>query len=400
MKTNTEKIDEILSRGIIKEILPTEEAFRERLLSGEPMKMFIGADPTSSALHLSHAKNFMLLEEFRKLGHRVVVLFGDFTAKIGDPTGETTARKQLTSEEVKANVEGWINQIKPLMDFDAEENPPEIVFNGDWLSKMTMEDFIRLASNFTVQQMQERDMFKKRMKEDKPIGLHEFMYPLMQGFDSVALDVDIELCGTDQIFNALVGRTLLKRKSNKEKFVVAVNLMENPLTKELMSKSKGNGVFLDTTPFDMFGGIMAQPDEMIKLFLVNNTRLPLEEIERLMKLENPMDAKKIVAFEITKIFHGEGRATQAKDRFAEQIQKKETPKDIPLVSVGTDSLGLLEAVCRCVPDESKSHVRRLFTQGAIKVDGESVKDFEEKITILAEGSVVRIGKHKIFRLVT
>ena len=184
------------------------------------------------------------------------------------------------------------------MDFEAKDNPPEIVYNNDWLSKLTMEDVVNLASNVTVQRMLERDMFQKRMAEEKPIYLHEFMYPLMQGYDSVALDVDVELCGTDQIFNALMGRTLIKKFKNKDKFVVAVNLMENPLTGELMSKSRGTGIFLNFSPEDMYGGIMSQPDEMIKVFLVNNTRFPLDEIEKIISEMNHRDAKMKTAYEI------------------------------------------------------------------------------------------------------
>lgn len=244
-------VEQILNRGVIVNVLPDKESFRRRLLNSAPMKIYIGADPTSTALHLSHAKNYMLLEEFRKLGHKVIVLFGDFTARIGDPTGKLSARKQLTQEEVLQNVQGWIKQIRPLMDFEATENPPQIVYNSEWLSKLTMEEIINLSSNVTVQQMLERDMFIKRIKREQPIYLNEFLYPIMQGYDSVALDVDAELCGTDQIFNALVGRALLKKFRQKEKFVIAVNLMENPVTRELMSKSRGTGVFLDFDPFNM-----------------------------------------------------------------------------------------------------------------------------------------------------
>jgi len=247
MKINTDpkKIDEILERGTIVNILPTKKEFRDRLLNGKPMRFYIGFDATSPTLHLSHAKNLILLEKFRKLGHEVVVLFGDFTARIGDPSGESLTRKQLSREDVLSNVENWKKLIKPLMDFEAKENPPKIMYNHDWLSKLNFEDIINLASNFTVQQIIERDMFQKRLKEEKPIYLHEFLYPLMQGYDSVVIDVDVEVCGTDQIFNALAGRTLLKKIKNKDKFVVAVTLMENPKNGELMSKSKGTGVFLD-----------------------------------------------------------------------------------------------------------------------------------------------------------
>ena len=215
--TDEEKIDEIFNRGTIVKIIPGDGEIKKRMLNGERLRMYWGFDATAPTLHLSHAKNFMLLEKFRKLGHEVIVLFGDFTARIGDPTGEDSARKQLSREDVLKNIEKWKKMVAPLMDFDNEENPVVIKHNHDWLSKMNFEDVIKLSSNFTVQQMLERDMFEKRMKENKPIYVHEFFYPLMQGYDSVAMDVDIELCGTDQTFNALVGRTLQKRINNKEK---------------------------------------------------------------------------------------------------------------------------------------------------------------------------------------
>ena len=209
--TDPQKIDEILNRGTIVKILPTLKEFRDKLLSGQKLRFYIGFDPTAPTLHLSHAKNFMLMEKFRKLGHEVIILFGDFTARIGDPSGEPAARRQLSRAEVLTNARKWKKFAAPLMDFKDKNNPPQVKYNYSWLSKLRMEDLISLAGNFTVQQMMERDMFQKRAKEGKPIHLHEFLYPLMQGYDSVVLDVDVEVCGTDQIFNALIGRYLLKR---------------------------------------------------------------------------------------------------------------------------------------------------------------------------------------------
>lgn len=386
----------ILDRGIVMQILPSRDEFVEAMLSRK-MRFYIGADPTSTALHLSHAKNYMLLEEFRKLGHEVIVLIGDFTARIGDPTERATARKQLTREEIMVNVTSWVEQIKPLMDFDAEVNPPKIMFNHDWLSKLTMEEVVKLASNVTVQQMLERDMFEKRMSENRPIFLHEFIYPLMQGYDSVAMDVDVELCGTDQIFNALMGRTLLKKLSNKDKFVVAVNLMENPKTKELMSKSRGTGIFLNFSAEDMFAGIMAQPDEMIKVFLVNNTRISLSEIEEILKAENPRDAKMRAALEVTKIFHGEEKAKLAQEIFITKFQKKEVPEDLEIINFGINGISLFDIVKKSLPEMSNSEIRRLFAQGGVKVNSETKKTPEETTWFPEEGLNVKVGKKKWFK---
>lgn len=392
MKSKQEIIDSLLNRGVIVNILPTREELEKKLNSDEKLKIYIGADPTSGALHLSHAKNYMILEEFRQLGHEVYVLIGDFTARIGDPTEKTSARKQLSREDVNVNVENWLRQIKPLMDFEAKVNPPKVVYNHDWLSKLTMEEVVNLASNFTVQQMLERDMFEKRMGENKPIFLHEFLYPLMQGYDSVALDVDIELCGTDQIFNALAGRTLLKKLKNKDKFVVAVNLMENPATGELMSKSRGTGIFLDFSPEDMYGGIMAQPDEMIKVFLVNNTRMPLAEIDKLLAEDNPRDAKMKTAKMITEIFHGAELANKAEETFVSKIQKKEAPEDIKEISLGFESETLFNILKKALVDMSGSEIRRLIPQNAIRLEGEVKNDEKEIIKLNHEGVVLNVGK--------
>jgi len=395
INTNKNEIDKILNRGVVVDAIPSLKEFREKLLSGDKLRFYIGADPTSSSLHLSHAKNYMLLEEFRKLGHEVIVLIGDFTARIGDPTGNIATRKQLSREDVVKNVETWLDQLGPLMDFKAKENPPRILYNNEWFSKMEIKELVEVASNLTVQQLLERDMFEKRMKQGKPIFLHEFLYPLLQGYDSVKMDVDVEMCGTDQIFNALVGRALLKKLGNKEKFVLVVNLMENPKTKELMSKTRGFGVFLDLPPIEMFGAIMAQPDEMIELFLVNNTRLSLEEIKRIKETDNPKDAKMVTAFEVVKIFCGKKEAKKARDSFEKVFQKKELPDEVEEVSIkkGDD---LKEWLLSNKYVSSSGEYRRLVNDGAIEFDREVIKDVHYKIE---KSGVVRIGKKKFVKLV-
>lgn len=403
MKINTDKntIDEILDRGTIVQILPTKKEFRAKLLSGDRLSFYIGFDATAPTLHLSHAKNFILLEKFRKLGHEVVVLFGDFTARIGDPTGESAARKQLTREDVKENVKKWKSLIKPLMNFDDENNPPLIKYNHDWLSKLTFEDVINLAGKFTVQQMLERDMFEKRLKEGKPIHLHEFLYPLMQGFDSVAMDIDVELCGTDQIFNALAGRTLLKKINNKEKFVVAVTLMENPKTGELMSKSKGIGVFLDVSADDMYGQVMAQPDEMMEILFVNLTNLPLNEIAKLVTSNNKRDVKMRLAFEIVKIFSGENIARKAEENFVQTFQKKETPDDMEVFTTSTDQT-IIDVLVASGLSKSKSDAQRTVVQGGVRLDGEKVLEEKANAPLGAfEGErILQKGKRHFLKLTT
>ena len=389
----------IMDRGVVVGVLPDRESFIERLASTTPMRIYIGADPTSIALHLSHAKNYMLLEEIRQLGHEVIVLFGDFTARIGDPSDRTSARKQLSAEEVKNNVSEWLEQIRPLMDFDAEENPPQVKFNSEWLSRLTMEDVVNLTSMVTVQQMLERDMFEKRMQDEKPIHLHEFLYPLMQGYDSVAMDVDVELCGTDQTFNALMGRTLLKQLNGGDKFVVTVNLMENPKTGELMSKSRGVGVFLNASSFDMFGSIMAQPDEMIEVILINNTRIELDKIAEIVRSGNPLEAKLRTALEVTRIFHGEESANEAREMFDRLVRKKEVSDNVPEVILDQSHQTVFSIVRACLDEKtSNSNIRRLFNQGSIKIDGEMKADRDEEVSLTPGGLLLKVGKKRWFKV--
>ncbi len=397
--TDSKKIDEILERGTIVEFLPSKEEFREKLLSGKKLKLYIGFDATAPTLHLSHAKNFILMEKFRKLGHETIILFGDFTARIGDPSGKSSARKQLSRKDVITNVKKWKKMVEPLMDFQDTKNPPKIMYNNDWLAKLSFEDVINLASNLTVQQMLERDMFQKRLKANKPIHLHEFLYPLMQGFDSVAMDVDVEVCGTDQIFNALVGRKLSKKLKNKDKSVVAVTLMENPKTGELMSKSKGTGVFLDVSPQDMYGQIMAQPDEMIEILFINCTLLPLETIAEYMKLENPRDAKMKLALEITKIFHGKTIASKAQEHFVYTIQKKQMPTKLKEIIVKTSKPNIIDLLIESKLVSSKTEARRLVAQNGIKIDGKKITELDN-IEIPKSGVILQKGKRHFVKITT
>ena len=395
--TDEKKIDEVLSRGVITSVLPIKEDFKKLLMSGKRIKIYIGFDATADTLHLSHAKNIILLEEFRKLGHEAILLFGDFTARIGDPSDQAGTRKILTAREVLDNVKSWKNQIKNLMDFNNKENPPKVLFNSKWLAKMTMEEVLELASNITVGQMIERDMFQKRMKEGKHIFLHEFLYPLMQGYDSVAMEVDAELCGTDQIFNALMGRTLLRKLKNKEKFVVAVNLMENPKTGELMSKSRGTGVFLNTTATEMFGSIMAQPDEMIEVLLINCTRVSKEEIKEIIK-QGPLEAKKKTATEIIKIIFSEKKAKEAEENFVKTFQKKEIPEEMEEIKASTGEL-LSEVLVKNKVLSSKGEWRRLVLENAVHDLGNNsnITDVNLKVS---ENLTLKIGKKRFVKILT
>jgi len=370
-------VEELLSRSV-KEIIPSKDALAEVLLSGKKLKIYIGTDATGEALHLGHATNYMILEKFRRLGHEIIFLIGDFTARIGDPTDKGVARKQLSREEVVENTKTWIDQIRPIIDVDKVK----IMYNHDWLSKLTSEDWINLTSNFTVQQMIERDMFQERIKKGEPLYLQEFLYPLMQGYDSVAMDVDMEMCGNDQKFNALAGRTLLRKLKNKEKFVFITTLLENSVTGEkIMSKSLGTGVFLNWDANKMFGGIMSQPDENMRQLFVDCTWLDFEGIEEALN-QHPKEAKMRLAFEIVKIYHGEEAAKMAEQSFEEAFSKGGIPKDIKTVEASSDK-SLADIFLEEGIVSSKTEFNRLDKEGAIKE---------------IENGVYRVGKHRFLRI--
>lgn len=397
MKTITDKarIEEMFARGTLVEAYPSKEELMKKLLSGERIKIYYGLDPTFTAIHLGHAKNMIFLEELRQLGHEVVILFGDFTAMIGDPSDKAATRKQLTVEEVKKNMASWVDQIKPLINFGDKENPATITHNSTWLSKLTFAEVLDLASNFTVQQMLERDMFQKRLKSAAPIHVHEFMYPLMQGYDSVAMDVDAELCGTDQTFNALAGRTLIKRYKNKEKFVLALNLVANPKTGELMSKSNGTGVFIDQPANSLFGALMALPDPMIDPLFVNCTRIPMSE-KGAMMAAGPRSAKARVAFDIVKRLHGEKAAKEAEEAFENTFAKGGVPDDVQEVKLGATEL-LADVLVKSGVVPSKAEWRRLIDGGGIKTeDDEKITDPHFKPT---KTIILKVGKRRFVKVV-
>jgi tyrosyl-tRNA synthetase len=397
--TDEKKIEEVLDRGVLKEFLPTKKEFKERLMSGEQLRFYIGADPTAKALHLGHAQNLMLLEDFRKLGHQVIFLIGDFTGMIGDPGDKSSARVKQTPEEVQENFKGWVEQTKNILSFEAEENPVLVKYNSEWLGKLTFAEVLELASNFTVQQMLERDMFEKRMEKGTPIYVHEFMYPLMQGYDSVAMEVDVEMCGTDQIFNALAGRTLLQKLKGKEKFVIATNLIADEKTGQLMSKSNGTGVFLDLSPQDLFGAIMAQTDGMIRPLAIGCTRLSLQEIEEMTKMENPRDAKLKLAFEITRIFHGENEAQKAQEYFVNTFSKKEISLDDMeelKVAVGDR---LIDVLVKAKLAESNADAKRKIKQGGVSVDSKKIADISMAVTAEVDSKILKVGKKEFRKMV-
>lgn len=400
VSVDEKKIDDIVSRSVA-EILPSREALKKELLSGRRLRIYIGADATGPSLHIGHATNFILLEKLRRLGHEVFVLFGDFTAMIGDPAGKESARRPLSSHEVKENIRSWKKQLSPLLSFDDRKNPAKIVKNSAWLSKLKLDDVLKLAASFTVQHMIERDMFEQRIKKGIPIYLHEFLYPLLQGYDSVALNVDIEIGGTDQTFNMLAGRILQKKYNNREKFVISTTLLENPETgKKLMSKSEGNFIGLSDSPSDIYGKTMALPDGVIVQVFTDSTNISIQDIEQMKKeLEsggNPRDVKMKLAFELAALVHGKKNAEKAQKKFIETFQKKEFPGDAKTVLVrkGSDLKGILfkEGVIT-----STSEFLRLLKGGAIKNADSGEKIVDPHFVVVGDMRL-KIGKKTFLKI--
>lgn len=326
--TDDAKIDEVLTRGV-ENIFPNKEFLRARLKKGEQLSIYLGVDPTGKTLHLGHLIPLKKLAQLQRLGHKIIFLIGDFTAMIGDPTDKLAARKKLTRGEVLANCKNYKKQASHLINFSGP-NKASLKFNSKWLAKMNFTDVINLASHVTMEQMVKRDMFARRIEQGKPIYNHEFMYPLMQGYDSVAMNVDGEIGGNDQTFNMLMGRDLLKSLKNKEKFVIATKLLVDPSGNK-MGKTEGNMVNLDQTAEDMFGKVMSWADGLIAPGFELITDVPLFEIKQMQaemeRGSNPRDYKVRLAKEIVGMIHGEAAAERARLAFENTFKKGEVPAD-------------------------------------------------------------------------
>jgi len=391
--------NELLTRAI-DTIYPSKSALEKVLASNKKLRIYTGIDPTADYVHLGHATNYLLLRRFHALGHKIIVLVGDFTAMVGDPSDKSAARKQLTASEIKQNLKTFKEQIGKILDFEDTKNPIEFVFNSKWLSKLSFNDLMDLASNFTVQQMIERDNFSKRIAQNKPVYIHELFYPLMQGYDSVALEADVEIGGTDQTFNMLAGRTLVKRFQNREKFVITTKLLENPLTGEkLMSKSLGTGISIKEPASEMYGKVMRLPDQAIVECFIGCTEVPMDVIKSVAKDismgANPRDTKASLAREIVRIYHGEEAAKVAEQAFNDQFRDKKQPTDIPRYNAkkGTD---FVDIVIGSGLASSKSDFRRLVMQAGIKHNNKVVMP-DVEITV-KDGDIIQVGKRRFVKL--
>ncbi len=397
--TDELKIEEFLSRGI-ENFYPDRETVKKALMSGRRLRIYCGFDPTAEALHIGHGIQIRKLEKLRQLGHEVIFLYGGFTAMIGDPTDKAQARKILTASQVKKNARGWKDQIKNIIDIK------KIIFknNYDWLSKLKFADILELTSLFTAQQMLARDMFQKRLEEGKDLYLNEFMYPLMQAYDSVAMDVDMELGGNDQMFNMLAGRTLMKKMKNKEKLVITTKLLEDPSGKK-MGKSEGNAVSLTDSAEDMFGKVMSWPDTFITLGMEILTDIPMSEIKdwekKMAEGANPRDAKMVLAYEVVKIYKGETAANKGKDNFIRVFQEKEKPLEIPEVKVdfAGDEIGVLDLFVKAGLTSSNNEGRRLIIEKGLRINDKLIEEIDKRVLIPKEGLLLQRGKKQFVRVI-
>ena len=382
---------ELLSRGV-ENIYPSREELERVLASGKKLRIYGGFDPTGK-LHLGHSALLSKLRQFQDLGHDIIVLIGDFTAQIGDPTDKLAARKKLTKEEIKENSKNYKKLMGKIL--DTKRSNLRFLHNQHWTNKLSPSDMLEIASYFSVSQIIERDMFQERIKNGKQIYLHEFLYPVFQAYDAVSMDVDMQIGGNDQTFNMLAGRTFMRKIKNKEKFVIATKLLTDSSGKK-MGKTEGNTVNLDEKPGEMFGKIMSWPDGFIlpAFELCTNTSMDkIKELRKFLEIKesNPRDVKLQLAQEIVKIYHGDTKALEAKNAFISQFSKGALPDDIPLklvdIETGMASKFLfLSGLCSSI-----SAARRLIEQGGVDVDGvRLVKDINIEIGI--EPKLLRVGR--------
>lgn len=396
--TDPKRIDRVLERCVIEAV--DRESLRAKLLSGRPLRIKFGADPSSADLHLGHAVCLRKLREFQELGHQVVFIVGDYTARIGDPSGKSKTRPQLTGEQVDANAKTYFEQAGKVLDV----TKMEIHFNGEWFAKMSFAEILALAANFTVARMIERDDFDKRLKEGTDIHLHELMYPMMQAYDSVAVKADVEIGGSDQRFNILAGRELQKKSGMAPQdclFLGPIMLGTDGVKK--MSKSLGNYVGLTDLPSQMFGKVMSIPDALIWDWFAMATDVTGTEVAEL-KLAcergelNPRDAKMRLAREIIALYHSAIEAEGAQSAFIAMFQKKEVPEVMPEVPVAEGET-LVAILVKAGLAASNGEARRTIEQGGVKIGGEAVTDINVAPVPTEEGLVLQKGKRHFVRLV-
>lgn len=385
------EIKTLLSRGV--DSCLVREDLEAKLRSGKPLRIKFGIDPTGTDIHLGHAIPLRKLAQFQKLGHTVIFLFGGFTATIGDPTGKNETRPPLSLDEVEKNAEKYLEQASKFLDI----KKCEIRNNRDWFQKMPFSEIMKLMAQKSAQQILARRDFSERFKKEIDIHLTEFLYPMLQGYDSVVLESDVEIGGNDQLFNILVGRDLQKKYESKTiQNVLTVEILEGLDGVEKMSKSLGNYIALQDTPREIFGKTMSIPDSLMKKWFLLLTDFTEMEIVEILS-GHPRDAKLRLALELTKVLHDEPSAHLAQEEFLKMFQKKEIPDDIEEVYIDGEEKTLLEVVSRAGFGMSNSEIRRMIEAGSVRVDGVKSMNFEERVDI-GEGRIVQVGKRKFVKI--
>ena len=392
---------EILKKGTVD--LIREEDLKAKLersaKTGKPLRVKLGLDPTAPDIHVGHTVVIRKLKAFQDLGHTVIFLIGDFTGMIGDPSGKNVTRPPLSREEVNANAETYKRQMFKLLD----PEKTELRFNGEWMDKFTPGDFIKLCAKTTVKQILERDDFTKRLQEERPISLHELLYPLVQGYDSVALDADVELGGTDQKFNLLMGRNLQRESDQEPQVVITTPLLEGLDGVQKMSKSLNNYIGIDESPNDMFGKVMSISDDLMWRYYELLTDLSPSEISNFKSQisdgKNPRDFKVQLAKLIITDFHSQADAQAAEDEFNRRFVKKEVPDDIPEVNIPPMIYKLADLVVASGLVTTKGEARRLIEQGGVKLNGEKATSAAAEVDMSAnDGLILQVGKLKFAKL--
>jgi tyrosyl-tRNA synthetase len=396
MPNKQQKIKEVLTRGV-GEIYPNPKALEKVLKSDKKIRIYNGIDPTGK-LHIGHGVVLLKLRQFQDLGHEIIVLIGDFTAQIGDPTGKLSSRKQLTPKEIKKNSANYKELVGRILDL--RKSNIKFLHNEEWTNRLKPVNMLEVASHFTVARLLERDMFQRRIKGGKNIYLHEFLYPVFQAYDAVTMNVDMQIGGTDQTFNMLAGRTLMKKMKNKEKFVLTTRLLEDP-TGAKMSTTGTNMVNLDDNPKDMYGKIMSWPDGLIVPAFEIATNVSMPEVIQIKKElkagKNPKTLKMLLAYTIVKMYQGTNAAIAAEENFKQVFQEKLNPDEMPVFK--TKKRNIIDVLVATKLASSKSEARRLIKQGGVRVDTKVVKDENFKIgKIDKDGVVIQKGKRHFAKI--
>lgn len=392
-----DKIEDVLYRGVAN-IIPGKEELKKALSSDKKLNIYLGIDPTATRIHLGHAVVLRKLQAFSDLGHNVTFLIGDFTSLIGDTSDKDTERPVLTSREIEDNFKTYKDQAEKIIDF----SKVQIKYNSEWLKKLTFADIISIAQHFSVGDFVGRELIRRRLDENKRVGLHEFLYPVMQGYDSYFMDTDIQIGGTDQTFNMQAGRTLQKDLRQKESFVMTTVLLEGTDGRK-MSKSWGNAIWLADTPEDMYAKVMAITDDLIPQYFLLATNSTLEKVDEIKKElasgTHPMEIKKELAQLIVTELHSEALARQASNYFKKTVQEKEAPEEIEEVKLSADDEEYLseDLLIELNLANSKSDAKRLAQQGGVVLNDEKILDFKQ-LKKIKDGMILRVGKRKIVKL--